>query len=102
MRQVWGMTDYSDGCLPAGTPDDISWGNIWRGDICRVEEGAVVGVVLTQSPFCGILDGLLTFQLRKGDADETNDYSGINAAVVPLLVERPVMRTLYKVRWLRK
>lgn len=46
MRQVIELTDYSDCCLPAGTPDDISRMNIWWGDICCVEEGAVVGVVL--------------------------------------------------------
>lgn len=77
VHQVKELTDYSDCCLPAGTPDDVSWGNIWRGDICRVEEGAVVGVVLIQSPFCGILDGLLTFQLKSGNADEAIQVSWI-------------------------
>lgn len=69
INQVKEFTDYSDCCLPAGTPDDISWVNIWRRDICRVEEGAVVGIVLIQSPFCGILDGLLTFQLKNDKTD---------------------------------
>lgn len=76
MRQVKEFTDYSHCCLPAGTPDDISRVNVWRRDICCVEEGAVVGVVLIQSPFCGILDGLLTFQLKNGNTDETN-YHGM-------------------------
>lgn len=57
-------TDYSHCILPAGSSDDISWVHILRRHICRVIEGAVVGVVLIESPYSGVLDGLLCLQLR--------------------------------------
>lgn len=57
-------TDYSHCSLPTGSSDDVGRLHSWRRHICRVEEGAVVGIVLTQGPLSSILDRLLAFQLE--------------------------------------
>lgn len=49
-------TDYSHCRLPAGSSDDVGRVHSWRRHICRVVERAVVGVVLLQGPFSGVLD----------------------------------------------
>ncbi len=36
--------------------DDVGWVNVWRRHVGGVVEGAVVCVVLIQSPFSGVLD----------------------------------------------
>lgn len=58
------FTDYSHGRLPAGASDHVRRVHVWSRNVCRVEEGAVVCVVLIQRPLGGVLYHLLTFQLE--------------------------------------
>lgn len=65
-KQCNASTDYSHCGLPTGSSDDVSRVHSWRRHIGCVEEGAVVGIVLTQGPLSGVLDRLLPFQLENG------------------------------------
>lgn len=61
-KNAW-KPHYANGGLPARPSDDISRRDLRRGDVSSVVVGAVVGIVLLQTPDSGILNILLLFQL---------------------------------------
>lgn len=55
---------YANSSLPAGSSDDITRVHGGWGGLGVVDQTRVVGIILLQGPYGGILNGVLFFQLH--------------------------------------